>query len=261
MEALTSPTLRTLGKLIRRYRDAAGLTQAQLVGPLDYSEGWLSNVETAQLRPRREIVEAIEHALSVPTGVLTEVWDQLDGESLPAWVRDWFSEESKAKLLRWFEALIVPGLLQTEAYARAILDQDEAAVAARMERQKILVRDDPPTIHCVIDEAVLHTPIGDSTTMYDQLQHLIESVSSRITVQVVPSSSNPHRMGGFTIATVHGSEVAYVETAVRGIVTSSDDDLARLAEKWESIRTFALSQGESLAFIRKVTEEKWTQPD
>jgi transcriptional regulator with XRE-family HTH domain len=259
MGILASPTLRTLGKQIRRYREAAGMTQAQLVERLDYSEGWLSNVETAQLRPRREAVQALEEVLGVPPGILTDVWDQLDAESLPAWARDWFDEESKADVIRSFETAIIPGLLQTEEYARALLKGDETAVAARMERQGILSREAPPMLRCVIDERALRDQIGDRGTMYDQLQHLAESVSPRITVQVVPASSNPHHMGAFTIATVEGSEVAYVETAVRGIVTSARGDLTRLAELWESIRTFALSQSGSIDLIKKVAEEQWTE--
>ena len=283
MGILASPTLKTLGKLIRRYREAAGMTQEQLVERLDYSEGWLSNVETAQLRPRREAVQALEQVLGVPPGVLADVWDQFDAESLPVWVRaterrradqhryefgdeslpawarDWFEEESKAEILRSFETAIIPGQLQTEAYARAILCGNEMSVAARMERQKMFSRDEPPMFRSVIDEAAFYLQIGDPATMCDQLNYVIESVSPRIAVQVVPHSSNPHRAGSFTIATVDGSEVAYVETAVRGIMTNSRNDLAHLTERWESMRTFALSQAESLELIRRVAEDRWAK--
>ena len=283
MGILASPTLRTLGKFIRRYRDAAGMTQAQLVERLDYSEGWLSNVETAQLRPRREAVQALEEVLGVPQGVLTDVWDQHDAESLPVWVRDgerrrvdqhryefddeslpewardWFEEESKAEILRSFETTLIPGQLQTEAYARAILRGNEMSVAARMERQKMFSRDEPPMLRCVIDEGALYLQIGDPATMYDQLIRVIESVSLRIAVQVIPHSSNPHRAGSFTIATVDGFEVAYVETPVRGLMTTSRKDLAHLTERWESMRTFALSQNESVDLIRRVAEDWWAK--
>jgi hypothetical protein len=72
------------------------------------------------------------------------------------------------------------------------------------------------------------------------------------------SSVNPHSMGAFILATVDGGEVAYVETAVRGMVTSSRDDIACLSDAWESIRTFALPQQESIEFIKRTAEERWT---
>jgi hypothetical protein len=94
--------------------------------------------------------------------------------------------------------------------------------------------------------------------MRDQLEHLIACVSPRLTVQVVKSETNPRPRGAFTIATVEGDDVAYVETAIRGVITSSREDLADLAGSWETIRAFALSQHESLNLIRKVIDEKWT---
>ena len=69
---------------------------------------------------------------------------------------------------------------------------------------------------------------------------------------------SPRLSGAFTIGTVDGSEVAYVDTAVRGIVTSSREDISRLEDVWETIRTYALSQQESLDLIREVAEKKWT---
>lgn len=83
-------------------------------------------------------------------------------------------------------------------------------------------------------------------------------MSEKLTVQIIRSDVSPRLSGAFTIGTVDGGEVAYVETAVRGIVTSSRNDIARLEDVWETIRTYALSQQESLDLIRRTAEEKWT---
>jgi hypothetical protein len=112
--------------------------------------------------------------------------------------------------------------------------------------------------HVVLDEAVLYQGRGGKEVIRTQLEHLTASVGPRLTLQVVPSDVNPRSTGAFTIATVDGAEVGYIETAVRGIVTSSQEDIAALTASWEAIRTFALSQRESLDMIRKVIEEKWT---
>jgi transcriptional regulator with XRE-family HTH domain len=253
-----SPTLITLGRLVRTYRDAAGLTQKGLASALGYTNGWVSNVETGQLRPRPEQVAALERELSAPPGALMNVYEQLDAESLPGWFREWVDEEDAADVLRVFALALIPGLLQLEEYARALLPDDEAAVAQRMDRQKILARDHPPTLHVVLDEAVLYRARGGPKVMRAQLEHLIASVGPRLSVQVVRSERNPRSTGTFTIATVDGAEVGYVETVIRGIVTSSREDIAELLAAWEAVRTFALSQEESIEFIRKVIEEKWT---
>jgi transcriptional regulator with XRE-family HTH domain len=253
-----SPTLITLGRLVRTHRDAAGILQRELAGKLGYSDGWLSNLETGQLRPRRDQVIAVEQALNLPPGALITVYDQLDSESLPVWFRPWLEEEARANALRWVELSIIPGMLQTEEYARVLLGGDEAAVKARMDRQKIFDRDDPPRMHFVIDEAVLYQDRGGPEMMHAQLEHLVKTVSRRVTIQIIRSKDNPHSMGAFTLATVEGSEVAYVETAIRGIVTSAREDIEHLSEVWETIRSFALPQQESIEFIQKTAEERWT---
>ncbi|GAB3969132.1 helix-turn-helix transcriptional regulator [Actinoallomurus acanthiterrae] len=253
-----SPTLLKLGAAIRRYRQADGLTQAQLAQRVNYSEGWLSNLETGQLRPKGQAVGSVEKALSLPAGVLMDLYDLLTEETPPGWFRPWLEEERAATVLRSFEHTVVPGLLQHEEYARALLNGDDAAVTARLERQEILSRDNPPTLRCVIDEMVFYRQVGDAAIMRAQLEHLVARVSPLITVQVVPAAANPHRMGAFVIATVDGGEVAYVDTAVRGMVTSSREDILVLSNLWESIRTFTMSQQESVEFITKVVAERWT---
>jgi transcriptional regulator with XRE-family HTH domain len=253
-----SPTLITLGRLVRTFRDAAGVTQKGLASALGYTNGWVSNVENGQLRPRPEQVTALEQELGAPPGALMNVYEQLDGESLPGWFREWVDEEERAEVIRTFQLALIPGLLQIEEYARALFPGDEAAVAQRMARQKILARDDPPTLHVVLDEAVLYQARGGPEVMRAQLEHVIASVKPRLSVQIVRSEKNPRSMGTFNIATVSGAEVGYVETVIRGIVTSSREDIAELLAAWEAIRTFALSQEESIEFIRKVIEEKWT---
>lgn len=253
-----SRTLVTFGRLVRVHRDAAGLTQKELAKALGYTNGWVSNLETGQLRPRAEQVTALEHALKLPPGALMTVYEQLDSENLPGWIEDWVPEERTADVLRWVELVLIPGLLQTEDYVRTILHGDESMIAARLERQRILSREDPPTLHFVLDEAVLHYEIGNKQVMRAQLEHLISVISPpRLTIQVIRSATNPHSMGAFILATKDGSEIGYVETAIHSILTSGREDIASLTAAWESIRTFALPQQESIEFIKKTAEERW----
>jgi transcriptional regulator with XRE-family HTH domain len=235
------------------------MIQKELAGKVGYTDAWLSNLETGQLRPRPEQVEALEEALGLPSGALMIVYRQLDNESLPGWFRPWIEEEQRASVLRGHELALVPGLLQTEAYARAVLNGDEEAVATRMKRQEILKREVPPTLRLVLDEAVLHRRHAEPSVMREQLEYLITCVAPpRLTVQVIRSADNPYSVGAFTIATVDGGEIGYVETAIRGIVTSSRADITDLLAAWELIRTYALPQKESIELIQEMIEGQWT---
>jgi transcriptional regulator with XRE-family HTH domain len=253
-----SPAMTKLAEAVRRYRKRAGLTQTQLAALIPCSDKTISAIETSRERPSKEMTVAIERTLDLPPEALIDLYDLLDVESLPRWMRDWVVEERRATSLRSFQLTTVPGLLQIEDYARSLLPDNEAAVQARIERQEILRGDSPPIMRTVLDEAVLYRDKGGARVMYKQLNHLADSVSQRLTVQVVPSGVSPGLSGSFVLASVDGREVAYVETAIRGIVTSSHEDIACLEDVWETIRTYALSQQESLDFIRRVAEEKWT---
>ena len=253
-----SPALTKLAAAVRRYRKLRGHTQAQLAALIPCSDKTISAIETGRDRPSREMIVAVEAALGLPPDALVDLYDLLDAESLPSWMRDWLVEERSATSLRNFELAIIPGLLQTEEYAHALLDGDEAAVKARMERQEILAGETPPTLRCVLDEAVLSRGKGGPQVMHNQLKRLVESVSSKLTVQIIRSDVSPGLSGAFAIGTVNGRTIGYVETAVRGIVTSGAEDISGLEDAWESIRTYALPQQESLEFIQRTAEERWT---
>lgn len=243
---------------LRRHRKLAGLTQADLARRIPCSDKTVSAIETGRERPSRQMIVALEEALELSKYALVDIYDLLDSEGVPYWMRDWVVEERRATKLRTLELVIVPGLLQTEDYARAVSHSSEAAVQARMDRQTILAGETPSTLHVVIDEVVLYRQVGSPEVMHAQLMKIIECVSDTLTVQVIPSDSNPCPNGAFIIGTMENNdEVAYIDTAVRGIVTSSRDDIAALNDTWEKVRSHAMSQRESLDFIRKVAEERW----
>ncbi|MGC5013528.1 helix-turn-helix domain-containing protein [Streptosporangium sp. DT93] len=248
------------GRELRHYRKAAGLTQGQLAERIHFSESLISGVETGQLPASPEFAEVCDEALTTG-GSLGRLLDWRKGRSFPPWFGKWHDKEQVATTVRTYQPLLIPGLLQTDAYARAVLRGDEAAVEARMHRQAILSREDPPppTYRCVVDEGVLHRPIGGTKTMKDQLEHLISVVNPRLSVQVIPHGMHSGLMGGFAIATLEGgSDVLYAETAVRGLITSEQEDVTVAVERFEAIRTEALPLGMSIELIQRTVEEKWT---
>ncbi len=253
-----SPALEKLAAAIRRHRKKAGLTQLELANAVPCSDRTISAIEVGRDRPSLEMVVGIEKALDLSEDALVDLYELLNAESLPGWMRDWIVEELRATRLRSFELSTIPGLLQTEDYARALLPGNEAAVRARMDRQSIITADAPLSLRVVIDEMALYRCEGGKQVMYDQLKHLVAIVSEKLTIQIVRADVSTALSGSFVLGTVDGREVAYVETAVRGIVTSSRDDIAELEEAWESVRTHALNQKDSLDFINRTAEERWT---
>jgi hypothetical protein len=111
-------------------------------------------------------------------------------------------------------------------------------------------------LYCVLDEAVLRWPRVDGKVMREQLEYLITSASPpQVTIQIIPSDRDHEPRGAFTIATVDGTDVVHLETALRSIVTANRDDTAALKATWESIRTFALSHQESMTRIQQAIKE------
>ncbi|MFC5946480.1 Scr1 family TA system antitoxin-like transcriptional regulator, partial [Micromonospora harpali] len=130
------------GRELRHYRKAAGLTQGQLAERIHFSESLISGVETGQLPASPEFAETCDRILNTG-GALSRLLDWRKGRSFPSWFGKWHDKEQVATTLRTYQPLVIPGLLQTEAYARAVLRGDEAAVEARLHRQTILSREDP----------------------------------------------------------------------------------------------------------------------
>ncbi|MEV7012642.1 helix-turn-helix transcriptional regulator [Streptosporangium sp. NPDC051022] len=248
------------GRELRHYRKAAGLTQGQLAEKVHFSESLISGVETGQLPASPEFAETCDEVLGTG-GALQRLLDWRKGKVFPAWFGKWRDKEQAAITLRTYQPLVFPGLLQTKAYARVLLRGNEAAVEARLDRQSILVREDPPPpiLRCVIDEAVLYRPMGGAEVMCEQLNRLLAAIGPRLSVQLVPHGMNSGLMGGFVIATLDGGkDLLYAETAVRGITSSDEEDVAMAVERFEAIRSEALPINMSIDLIQKAVEEKWT---
>ncbi|WP_055477842.1 helix-turn-helix domain-containing protein [Sphaerimonospora mesophila] len=248
------------GRELRHYRQEAGLTQAQLAQKIHFSESLISGVETGQLPASPEFAQCCDDVLSTG-GALHRLLDWRKGQVFPTWFGKWRDKEQEATTLRTYEPLVIPGLLQTESYARVVLRGNETALAARLHRQLVLSRKDPrpPIFRCVLDEAVLYRPIGGPEVMREQLDHLIAMAGPRLSVQIVPQGMHSGLLGGFVIATLDdGCDVLYAETAIRGITTSDADDVSAAIERFEAIRTEALPLNMSLELIKKTMEERWT---
>ena len=211
-----------LGGHLRRLREDARITTEQAAGAIRGSHSKISRMEHGRVGFKdRDIADLLtmygvtsgderEALLKLAREANTPGWWQGYSDILPHWVEPYFGLEAAATIIRSYEVQFVPGLLQTEGYARALIRMGNAPTEedvlrraeARMSRQDILTRETPPKVWAVMDEGALRRPIGGEAVMREQLKHLIDMCDHpAVTVQVLPFSgvSHPAMGGPFTI--------------------------------------------------------------
>jgi transcriptional regulator with XRE-family HTH domain len=264
------------GAELRYYRERAGLSQTDLAALVNISHDVISKIETGDRPPAKEFPERLDAVPQLDTrGGLTRIWGNLRKglrhRAVPGWFQPWTHFEAQAATLRWYEPLLVPGLLQIEDYARAILaaspggkqDELDDQVGARMDRQAAaLARAHAPQLWSVVDEGVLHRCIGGAKVMHDQLIHLADvSENPQTTIQVIPASAGAHAglLGGFIIADLDGAaSMVYLETAAEGQIADSPAIVAHAMLRFDALRSEALPRAASRDLIMKVASERWT---
>ncbi|MEV4747468.1 Scr1 family TA system antitoxin-like transcriptional regulator [Streptosporangium sp. NPDC049248] len=260
------------GRELRKYRILSGFTQRQLCTVVPIAVSHLSMLENGHRAPTRKLAHQLDEAFDLGT-TLVDLLDRLDrtAAQLPQWFRPWLEFEREAESMRMWEPLMVPGLLQTEEYARAVLSREpditdeeaEERVAARMDRQGILRRPKPPTLWIVLDEGILHRPIADPEVMRGQLQHLLEAAESPwIFLQVLPYDAHSviGLLGGFVIADMskNAPPVAYIDSQTIGNrVSERLEEVKRLGFRHNLIRADALPRSDSRDMIKEAIQ-RWT---
>ncbi|GII75529.1 transcriptional regulator [Sphaerisporangium rufum] len=256
------------GSELRKYRKAKGLSLERLAAAIQFSPSLLGFVERGQRTPSRLFAQNCDNALALG-GELTRLWKDLTGEATPGWFRDWLGIEQEAHTLHTWQPLYVPGLLQTEAYARVVLrgepeisdEQVEKLLARRMERQEILTRANAPLFRAILDEGVLQRPIGGRDVMREQMGRLLHAVSSpRVGIQIVPLAGGDTTglLGGFVIAQLPGTtDRVYIDSATHGHVTDRLEEVRAVHSRYDAIRAKALPEHMSLDLIREA-EKRWS---
>ncbi len=274
LDAGSSP-LALFGAELRHYRTTAGLSQEQLGERIGYSTAQVGAVETARRLPTEDFAIRCDAVLELATGgalarLRDHLRDQLHRQVWPTWFREWPSIEREAVSLCSWELAIVPGLLQTSDYARAILhgvlteatDEDvDDKVSARLQRQEILNRQDPPMLWSVMDEAALRRRIGDAAIMRAQIDHLIEMAKRpKVKILIVPASTGAHRglTGAFEIAEFRDApDMAWLETSPQGQITDHPQILKACVQVFDTLRAEALPPRASFELIIEV-RDSWT---
>lgn len=252
---------------LKAVRSKAGLSRDTLATQINYSASLIGMIESMQRVPQRDFAERCDEAFGT-AGTFARLQQAARATPLPSWFRPYAEIEAMATQLRLFEHSVVPGLLQTEAYARAILaeqpaiqeDELTAMVTARMDRQSVLTRPGgPPLIWAVIDESALTRAVGGAKAMQEQLLSLAHMADQpHVTIQVVPLSTGGHcgLAGAFAIADVDAAgEIAYLDTVTDGYIVESAAVVARIILTFDTLRAEALPRGASKDLIMKRAEE------
>jgi transcriptional regulator with XRE-family HTH domain len=275
-----NPTVRRrrLGAELRRYREAAGLTIDQVAERLECSASKISRLETGQTgsspRDVRDILaiygvgeSELESLLEVARETRQRGWWQPYGSVLTS---AFIGFEAEAKLIRSYEAQCVPGLLQTEEYARALItatgeespEQIDNRVRLRMVRHELITHDDPVEFWCVLDEAALLRPVGGRRVMQRQLEYLATMAElSNVRLQVLPLDIGAHAGmdGSFVLLSFpHESDpdTVYVTIATGGVFQEKADELSRYATIFDRLQEAALPPEESAALVNQMAKER-----
>ncbi|MET9959032.1 helix-turn-helix transcriptional regulator [Streptomyces sp. NPDC006326] len=250
---------------LRRLREEAGLKQAQL-GDIIYCTGSLiGQVETTKRVPTRDFSERVDAALGTD-GHFSRLVGLVLRSVLPTWFQAYAEMEARASFISTFQAQLVYGLLQTEEYARALLRVEYPArvdemVAAHMERQRILARENPPVMLVVLDEALLHRRVGSREVMRKQLAHLLTFLDQPwVQIQVLPFSAGEHTgmMGSFNLLRFEEHpELFYTESYDSGRMTANPQVIRERSVGYARLQAAALAPEDSAVLIARVMEERY----
>jgi len=278
-----SPTMRRrrLAAELRQLREAAGLTQEEVAGRLEWDPSKLSRIENRQvgiiardLRKLLDVYEVTDEAqregyFAMGRESKQRAWWQSYGDVLPGEYGTLIGLESEAVTISNYEQELVPGLLQTADYARAVIRafrSDDSAeeisrrVEVRLARQQVLARDDPPRLWAVISEAVLRRVVGGPAVMAAQLRALAAHRDRPVvTVQVLPFASGEHpaMTGSFVILEFPDPDpgAVYVENASSALYLERMTDIQRYADTFRFVLAAALGPKESRDMLMTAAQE------
>ncbi|MEU7983265.1 helix-turn-helix transcriptional regulator [Streptosporangium canum] len=266
--------LRRLAAELRRLREEAGLSQTEVTEKTDVNLATLHRIETAKAKPQLRTLNALLDAYGV-TGDRRADLVALQKEAkqrgwlhgfevdLPSPYSAYIGLEAEAREVINYESLFIPGLLQTEDYARAVMrgvrptitdDEIETRIAARIQRQALLEGESPLRLWTILDQAALSRTVGNDAIMRDQLVHLVRHAQRpHITVQVVPFSAGAHpgMPGSFLVLKFDGDgpDAIHIDSMAGGLFLEKEADIQRYNQICEHLRAIALSPADSITLI------------
>jgi transcriptional regulator with XRE-family HTH domain len=255
----------TLSHALATLRKKAGKSLAQLAEDTGYERSYLNRLETGKRISKRPVMEDLDTYYETE-GLLVRLWKSARNSVIADRYKLFMQYEEGAVIMHKYMQ-VMPGLLQTEDYARAVLsstpthlgpDWLEEQVALRVSRQELLRREPSPSMRVILDEYVLRRPTADPDTWIGQLTHLIDSAQRpSIVIQVLPLSAGVHDLMGGSLSLLwqeDGTGVAYLEGNKSGDLVEDTSEVAQYRLSYDQLRDSALSPSASLHFIRQIKE-------
>ncbi|MGW0395477.1 helix-turn-helix domain-containing protein [Streptomyces sp. NPDC003042] len=260
--------MKMVGAQVAVSRVAKNLTQKQLGELVRQDAETIASIEQGRRALMPNVAELMDQVLGLP-GLLSVAAHRMPKVDVtPPWAEEYMDLERDAIALSWFDNQVVPGLLQTENYARAVFRcrvpahpeaEVEALTASRIDRQKILRRSTPPTLSFVVWEAVLCDRIGGDQVYAEQLRHLCACADlPDVSLQVMPLGRTSHAglNGPFILLETHDHQrIGYTETQRGSQLISAADEVSILALKYAMLRTQALNTEQTRGLLDRLLGE------
>lgn len=273
--------LRRLSGELRRLRDANQLTREDVAQRTGINEATLYRLETARVRPQRRTLIGLLDLYGVEDPHRSEIlalsaqadeqgWLRPYHADLPDEYTAYISFEAEGRSVRNYESSFIPGLLQTEDYARAVIrgvlptattKEVDQRVLARVERLTVFAKDRPLELWAIVDEAALRRLVGEAEVMTAQLRHLLTmSEQSYVTLQVIPFAvgAHPGMPGSFVLMDFPDKDdpsVVYIDSMAGDLFLEADADIRRYGQIFDHLRAMAKSPGDSRALIGTLVRE------
>ncbi|MEU4657668.1 helix-turn-helix transcriptional regulator [Streptomyces sp. NPDC023723] len=260
--------MKMVGALLALYREAAGYTQRSLGEVFGISEQQIASVEQGRRPLKLDLAEQLDELLETKGALVTALRRMPEVDMIPLWAEEYLDQEREAIAISWYESLLVPGLLQTEAYARSVFrsripvydpDEIEQLVAARIERRELLHRKPSPATSFVIWEAALRDRLGGRDVYVDQLRHLRKYADvPGIALQILPLGRTAHAglEGPFILLeTPEHQRLAYSETQRGSTLVADPDEVGILTQKYAMLRTQALNTEDTRDLLDRLLGE------
>lgn len=258
----------SVGALLALFRVAAGYTQAELAAAIIISQAKLESIEQGRRPLTLELARELDQLLETK-GALEVAVDHLpDTDVVPIWAVEFVDFEGEAITISSFQNQVLPGLLQTEDYMRAVFRDDiptlteeeiELRVAARLERQEVLQRKVPPAASFILSETTVRDRLGGDEVYHAQLRYLRECADvPGTTIQILPLGRTTHTGldGPFVLLeTPEHDHLAYAETQRGSQLIHDPDDVSILARKYAMLRTQALNPEETKGLLEQLLGE------
>jgi hypothetical protein len=271
-----------LGAQLRRLREAASISREDAGYHIRASGSKISRMELGRVSfKERDVTDLLEFYGVTNAGQRESLMQLTHEANAPAWwqkyqdvVPDWFAVyvglEEAAQLIRVYEVQFVPGLLQTEEYARAVVlqgapgldpDEVERRVAVRMGRQKLLGKDNPPRVWAIVDEAALRRPMGGREVLVAQIERLMDAINEpTITLQVMPFRYGGHAAegGAFTIMRFPEADLpdmVYMEYLTGALYLDKPDEVERYAAVMERLSVAGTSPDRTREILAAMLKE------